>query len=85
MNTTLMARVRCSLSYSKQPEPFRGKALLIVVYVLNCSPCVPLDYEDPEKVRLGNSISYGYLLVLCWKAFVHVPKDKRSKLDVKTR
>ncbi|KAF2294474.1 hypothetical protein GH714_011725 [Hevea brasiliensis] len=42
-------------------------------------------YEAPEKVWSRKNVSYGHLWVFGFKAFVHVPKDERSKLDVKTR
>ncbi|KAF2294496.1 hypothetical protein GH714_012366 [Hevea brasiliensis] len=43
------------------------------------------NYEAPEKVWSRKNVSYGHLWVFGFKAFVHVPKDERSKLDVKTR
>jgi len=61
MNTALMERIRCLLSHSKLPKPFWGKGFLVVVHILNRSPCVPLKYEALKKVWLGNSISYKYL------------------------
>ena len=33
----------------------------------------------------GKDVSYDYLRVFGCKAFVHVPKDERSKLDAKTK
>ena len=33
----------------------------------------------------GKDVSYNHLRVFGSKAFVHVPKDERSKLDAKTR
>ena len=34
---------------------------------------------------LGKDISYDHLRVFGCKTFVHIPKDERSKFDVKTR
>ena len=85
MNMTLMERVRSLLSQSKLPKTFWGEALLIAVHVLNLSPCVPLQSNTPERVWSGKDISYGHLRVFGCKAFVHIPKDEKSKLDVKTR
>ncbi|CAL1406718.1 unnamed protein product [Linum trigynum] len=85
MNRTLLERVRCLLSHSKLPQSFWGEALLAAVYVWNRSPSVPLKYDTPEKVWTGKEVSYKHLRVFGCKAFVHIPKDERSKLDSKTR
>ncbi|CAL1360545.1 unnamed protein product [Linum trigynum] len=85
MNRTLLERVRCLLSHSKLPQSFWGEALLAAVYVWNRSPSVPLKYDAPEKVWTGKEVSYKHLRVFGCKAFVHIPKDERSKLDSKTR
>ena len=39
----------------------------------------------PNKIWSGKDISYSHLRVFGCKAFVHVPKDERSKLDAKTK
>ena len=85
MNRTLVERVRCLLSQSNLPESFWGEALNTVVHVLNLTPCVPLGFEVPDKIWSGKEVSYDHLRVFGCKAFVHIPKDERSKLDVKTR
>ncbi|CAL1354730.1 unnamed protein product [Linum trigynum] len=85
MNRTLLERVMCLLSHSKLPQSFWGEALLAAVYVWNRSPSVPLKYDTPEKVWTGKEVSYKYLWVFGCMAFVHIPKDERSKLDSKTR
>ena len=82
-----MERVRCLclLSHAKLSKTFWGEAILTAVHVLNLSPCVPLQFDTPEKVWSGKDVSYDHLRVFGCKAFVHIPKDERSKLDVKTR
>ncbi|RDX78938.1 hypothetical protein CR513_40715, partial [Mucuna pruriens] len=51
----------------------KGEALYIAVHVINLSLAVALNTK------------YDHLRVFGCKAFVHVPKDQRSKLDMKTR
>ena len=58
---------------------------MTAVHILNVSPCVPLKFDTPERVCSGKDVSYDHLKVFGCKAFVHIPKDERSKLDVKTR
>ncbi|KAL6315899.1 hypothetical protein AAG906_013243 [Vitis piasezkii] len=64
---------------------FWGEALNIVVHVLNLTPCVPLEFDVSDRIWSDNEISYDHLHVFQCKAFVHIPKDERSKLDAKTR
>ena len=85
MNKTLLERVRCMLSDAKLPKHFWGEALYTVVHVINPTPIVTLDSEVPDKIWFGKNVSYGHLHVFGYKAFVHVPKDERYKLDAKTR
>ncbi|RDX67348.1 hypothetical protein CR513_53793, partial [Mucuna pruriens] len=44
-----------------------------------------LNTEVPDKIWFGKDVKYDHLRVFGCKAFVHVPKDERSKLDMKTR
>lgn len=84
MNQTLVERVRCLLSQAQLPMSFWGEALNTVVHVLNLTPCVPLNFKVPNKVWSEKDVSYDHLCVFRCKAFVHIPKDKRPTLDVKT-
>nr|KYP34396.1 Retrovirus-related Pol polyprotein from transposon TNT 1-94 [Cajanus cajan] len=85
MNRTLVERVRCMLSEAKLPKHFWGEALLATVHVINLSPAVALSTKVLDKIWFGKNVSYDYLSVFGCKAFAHVPKDERSKLDTKTR
>ncbi|RDY05381.1 hypothetical protein CR513_10796, partial [Mucuna pruriens] len=62
-----------------------GEALYIAVHVINLSPVVALNTKVPDKIRFGKDVNYNHLRVFGCKAFVHVPKDERSKLNMKTR
>ncbi|WJZ84568.1 hypothetical protein VitviT2T_004168 [Vitis vinifera] len=41
--------------------------------------------RKPDRIRSDNEISYDHLHVFGCKAFVHIPKNEKSKLDAKTR
>ena len=73
------------LSHAKLPNQFWAEALMTAVYVLNLSPCVPLGGDIHQKVWSGKEVSYKHLKVFGCRAFVHVPRDERSKLDSKTK
>lgn len=83
MHITLVERVRCLLLESKLPRSFWGEAYTIV-HVINLPPTVSLDGNVHDSVWFGRDVSYDHLRVFSYKAFVHVPKDERSKLDAKT-
>ncbi|GJT05141.1 putative RNA-directed DNA polymerase [Tanacetum coccineum] len=85
MNRTLVERVRCLLSHAGLPASFWGEALNMAVHVINLTPCVPLRFDVPDRVWSDKDVSYRHLRVFGCKAFVHIPKDERSKLDVKTK
>ena len=53
-------------------------------YLINRSPSVPLGFDILERVWTGKDVSYSHLKVFGYKAFVHVPKKQRSKLDSKS-
>ena len=85
MNKTLIERVRCMLSEAKLPKHFWGEALYTVLHVINLSPVVVLSSEVPNKIWSGKNVKYDHLGVFGCKAFVHVPKDERSKSDAKSK
>ena len=61
-----------------------AEALNTVAYVINLSPVVALDGDVPDRVWFDKDVSFDHLKVFRCKACVHVPKDERSKLNVKT-
>ena len=71
------------LKLAKLPKSFLGKVVNTVVYLINGSPSVPLDFDIPQKFWIGKAISYSHLKVFGCKVFMHVPKEERSKLDDK--
>ena len=73
------------LLQDKLPNSFQAEAFNIVTYVINLSLFVALDGDVPKRVWFVKDVSYDHLKVFGCKACVHVPKDERSKLDVKTK
>ena len=73
------------LAHAMLSETFWVEALMTTTYVINKSPSTPLDGDIPQRVWTGKDISYRYLKVFDCLVYVHVVKDKRGKLDPKTR
>ena len=65
------------------PKSFCGEAINTIDYLINRFPLDPLNFEILERVWIGKDISYSCLKVFCYKAFMNVPKEQRSKLDNK--
>ena len=73
------------LSHSKLPKSFWGEAMRTAVDLINLSPSAPLNGDVPERAWTGKDVSYKYLRVFGCRAFVHIPKDEKSKLDSKAK
>ncbi|CAL1381478.1 unnamed protein product [Linum trigynum] len=85
MNRTICERIKCMLSHAKLPKSFWGEAMRTTVDLINISPLVPLEGDVPQRVWTGKEVSYEHLRVFGCKAYVHVPKDERAKLDDKAK
>ena len=83
MNCTIVEKVRCMLRTAKLPKSFWGAVVLTTCYLVNRSPLVPLGFDIPEKVWTSKEISYNHLKLFGCKAFIHVPKEQRTKVDDK--
>lgn len=55
------------------------------MHVLNLTPIVALNNEVPDKIWFGKNVKYDSLRVFGCKVFVHILKDERSKLDLKSK
>ena len=73
------------LSHAKLSKTFWAKALMIITYVINKSPSLPLDGDVPQRVWTSKEVSSRRLKVFGCLAYVHVAKDKRRKMDQKSR
>ena len=64
------------LKLAKLRKSFWGEAVNIVVYLINRSPSVPLEFDIPQRVWIGKDVPYSHLKVFGCNAFVHVPKER---------
>jgi hypothetical protein len=83
MNRTLMEKSRCMLSGVGLGQEFWDEVVGIACYMANRSPSSVLDEKTPQEVWTGKKPSLTHLNVFGCEAHVHVPKEKRSKLDKK--
>ena len=71
------------LTLAKLPKSFWGETVNTTVYLINRSPSVPLDFDIPQRVWTRKDVPYSHLMVFGCKAFMHVPKEQRSKFNDK--
>jgi len=66
-------------------EEFLGLAVLTGVHIHNCLPSQSHDDMSPRQHWTGKEPGVGHLRVLFGSTtFVHIPKEKRCKLDTKS-
>jgi len=84
MNCTIMEKVRSMLSNSGLEKIFWAEAVRTACYLINRSPTTALDCGIPEEVWTSKNLDYSYLKIFGCEAFVHIPKENRTKLDDKS-
>ena len=65
-------------------QEFWAEAVETACYLVNISPSSMLEDKTPHEVWTGNKPSLSHLRVFGCDAYVHVPKEKRRKLDNKS-
>lgn len=83
LNRTIIDRVRCMLIDSGLDEKFWAEAAVTASYLLNRTPCRNHSV-CPEEMWSGRKPSLNHIRVFGCKAFMHIPKVKRSKLEPKS-
>lgn len=81
-NRYLMEMVRCLLSESGMSKMYWGEALCTACYLQNRLPTSVVN-KTPYELWNGKKPSYTHLRIFGSQAYVHVPKEKRRKLDAK--
>jgi transposase InsO family protein len=83
MNMTLMENARSMLSSAGLGQELWVEAVGTSCYMVNRSPSSTLDDKNPHEVWSGKQPSLQHIRVFGCDAYVHVPKENRSKLDKK--
>jgi hypothetical protein len=80
-NRTIMEAVKAMIHDQDLPMHLWAEATRTVVYVQNKSPHRVLGNKTPEEMFTGEKPEVSHLRIFGCPVYVHVPKDKRSKLD----
>ncbi|PWA61635.1 hypothetical protein CTI12_AA371330 [Artemisia annua] len=80
-NRTILDMVRSMLKSKKMPKEFWAEAVDGAVYLLNRCLSKSLDNKTPQEAWNGMKPTVSHLRVFGSIAYVHVPSQRRSKLD----
>jgi transposase InsO family protein len=87
-NRTIVERVRSMLEDARLSKRYWAEACMTAVYIKNVSPTRALDRKlgaTPHEAWHGKKPDVQHLRVFGYLAFVHIPAEKRSKLDYKSK
>ena len=85
MNCTICENVRSMLSYAKLPRIFKDEAMRTSPDIINLSTVYASEMNVLEHVLTEKDVSYKHVKVFGHRAFTHITKDERSRLDDKAR
>lgn len=83
-NRTLMEMARAMLFEKNLNVKFWGEAITYATFILNCLPCRALNSTTPQEAWMGTKPDISLFKIFGCKAFVHIPDEKRTKLDPKS-
>jgi hypothetical protein len=84
LNRTLMDRTRAMLAGAQLPKRLWGEALVAANHLRTVSPAAGLD-RTPWELFWGKKPNVSNLRVFGATAYMHIPKEKRQKLDSHTQ
>ncbi len=65
------------------PNYFWAEAVAIIVYIMNRTTTAIVHGMTPEEKFISKKPDVSHLIMFGYIAYVHVPDEKRSKLDPK--
>ena len=71
--------------HARLPQTFWADAINTVVYLINRSPLVPMEFRLLKEVWNGKEVKFSHLKVFGCVSYVHIDFDARSKLDAKSK
>jgi hypothetical protein len=83
MNRTLVEMIRSMLHQQDTPLTFWGEALQTAVHIRNRSPSSAINGHTPFEIWHNRLPDISYFRIFWCDAYVHIPKEKRTKLEAK--
>lgn len=85
VNRTVIEKARTMLHDSKLPKAYWGEAVNTAIYLKNVTPTQALNNKIPDELWYEKPIDLSHLRVFGCEAHALIPKEKRTKLDSKTK
>ncbi len=84
-NKHIVEIARAMLNEKNLPNYFWAEVVTIIVYIMNRTPTMVVHGMTPEEKFTGKKPDVSHLRVFGCITYVHVPDEKRSKLDRKAK
>ncbi|KAJ3703208.1 hypothetical protein LUZ61_006913 [Rhynchospora tenuis] len=84
-NRTILDMVRSMLKSKNMPKEFWAEAVQCAVYVQNRCPHAKLTKQTPQEAWSGIKTTVSHLKIFGSVAYAHVPDQRRTKLDDKSK
>ncbi|KAG7302210.1 hypothetical protein JYU34_013686 [Plutella xylostella] len=85
MNRTIIEKSKCMLFNAQLQNCYWAEAVVTAAYIINRSPTKSLSNITPEEVWSGEKPDLSHIRIFGCRAMVHIPKERRQKLDAKSR
>ena len=79
-NITIMEAARAMLHDQDLPMHLWVEAAKTTVYVQNCTPHRVLENKIPEELFSNKKLEVKHLRIFGYPVYIHIPKEKRTKL-----
>ena len=80
-NKTIMDAAKAMIHDQELSMFLWGEVSNTIVYFQNKSPHRILGNKSPEEVFTGERLEVSHLRIFCYPVYIHVPKEKRTKLE----
>ena len=80
-NRTIIKAVKAMIHDQDLPMHLWAEAARTIVYMQNRSPHRVLGNKTPEEMFSGEKPEVSHLRIFGYPVYIHVPKEKRTKLE----
>jgi hypothetical protein len=80
-NKTIFEAAKVMMCDQDLPTSLWAEATSTAVYIQNRSPHAILGDKTPEEVFTGEKTEVGHLRIFRCPVYIHVPKEKRTKME----
>jgi hypothetical protein len=79
-----MEMARCMLHARNMDPKFWAEAINTATYIVNRTPTIAVKHKTPEEAWSRRKPTVSHFKVFGCDAYVHIPDEKRKKLDRKS-